>query len=499
MQRFAPLSSIGMRETGEPSASSASGGVPSDGIDDTHENPRASGREVIAQPHGTSLNFSNVFVPSFLRATRRDGNGPYHGWLDVLLASLGQAAAMSGFGVVVATLAIATSSVTGNKAVGTFSLTLEFLSRAVVSIPASGLSTRVGRRPVLVMSAMCGVCGALLITLDLYVESYVLAIAGIVGIGVANGVSQQLRFVAAEAVDSRRKKRALAFGVAGGVVAAFTGPEIAIATRTAFDKEFVGCFIAMSGCYALLAVFSLFVRTAGKRVESNENDESKESTRVDSANDDSTNSSSLLHSSRTSANARKGLVCTTATWTAMFLIMSAAPLAMTESNEGNYSFKESTAALQLHLLCMFAPGLFGTGDLVRVLGGDAVACLGIGLFIFCSFGTYVLVPDATQKGDTLPYYAFREVLIVLGIAWHLVFVASSSFLQTEKRKTQGAAESFAFFATALVAACSGALLQAIGWRGLNVLCAPINVLLALYLMYERFGFMSERKENVVIV
>ena len=63
-------------------------------------------------------------------ATRGDGLAPLGGWPDVLFAALAQAATMSGFGVVVAALAIAAERVTGSGALGTFALALEFFARA---------------------------------------------------------------------------------------------------------------------------------------------------------------------------------------------------------------------------------------------------------------------------------------------------------------------------------------------------------------------------------
>ena len=64
-------------------------------------------------------------------ATRGDGLAPLGGWPDVLFAALAQAATMSGFGVVVAALAIAAERVTGSGALGTFALALEFCKMAL--------------------------------------------------------------------------------------------------------------------------------------------------------------------------------------------------------------------------------------------------------------------------------------------------------------------------------------------------------------------------------
>jgi MFS family permease len=310
--------------------------------------------------------FANViFVPDFLRATPQHGAGPgYHGWADVCFASLGNAAAMSGFGVVVSTLAIATAQLTGSPVAGTFSLTLEFESRAAIS-PASNLSQKWGRRPVIVTSALCGVGGSLLVALDLYVRSYALGILGICGVGAANGVSQQLRFVAADAVRGGHKKRALSVCVAGGALAAFVGPSIAIATRLLLQKEYAGCFFAMAGCYLVLAVFAAGARSAGTATVRDDDDDDAEKNEknasaskknqdiqesLDMSDVATANTPTLFSLFKNSPNARKGTVCVSCAWTAMFLVMSAAPIAMTGDDEGGYSFDRSTNALRMHLL-----------------------------------------------------------------------------------------------------------------------------------------------------
>ena len=63
----------------------------------------------------------------------------FGGWVDVAFASLGQAASASGFGIVVASLAVATEANTGSKTLGTLSLAFEFLARSVVGVPAGSV------------------------------------------------------------------------------------------------------------------------------------------------------------------------------------------------------------------------------------------------------------------------------------------------------------------------------------------------------------------------
>lgn len=165
----------------------------------------------------------------------------------------------------------------------------------------------------------------------------------------------------------------------------------------------------------------------------------------------------------------------------MFLIMSAAPLAMTGEKEGGLGFDDAADAIQLHLLAMFAPGVVGTGDLVNRIGPDNVAHIGCSLFVTCAVFANAFVPDS----DVIPYAAFRDGLIILGVAWHLVFVAGSAMLSDEGLQIQGACESLAFSLVAVSAAFSGAVLQVIGWRALNAFAAA-GAATSAYLLRERF-------------
>ena len=420
-------------------------------------------------------------------ATRGDGLPPLGGWPDVLFAALAQAAAMSGFGVVVAALAIAAERVTGSGALGTFALALEFFARACAAVPAARAAARRGRRAVLLLGAACGVVGSLLVALDMFLKSYVLGVVGVFGVGVANGVAQQTRFVAADAVaDARLSRRALSICVAGGAVAAFAGPELAKASRTWLPElEYGGCFLAMALCYASFGVCAAAARSAGSA--------SAATTRFAadaSAEDSGFEKVSLFETFKSgSANARKGTACVAIAWPLMFLVMSAAPLAMMGAKEGGHGFDETADAIQAHLLAMFAPGALGTGDLVRRAGPDVVAHVGCGLFVACAVFANAFVPvtaaDDVGGGGRVPYWAFRDGLVVLGLAWHLVFVAGSAMLSDESVNTQGACESLAFALVAVCAGTSGAILQRVGWRALNAFAAA-SVALSLYLLRERF-------------
>ena len=407
---------------------------------------------------------------SMMSSTPQLGDGdasPSDGWSDVAFASLGQAAAASGFGIVVASLAVATERRTGSAVVGTVALAVEMWSRAAVSLPAAARANARGRREVIAQAGCIGVLGSLVSFADFYVDSHVLYFLGLALVGVANCVAQQLRFAAAEAVKPGDRPRALSFGVAGGTLAAFIGPEVAKATRASLEKEFAGCFLAMAACYAALVAFTVCIKSAGPRR---------------GVKEEKGAAFTWPHAEfARSAKARKGLAGVTCAWTAMFLAMSAAPLAMTGESEGGHSFDDAATALQLHMVMMFLPGLLGTGDGVKKFGPDVVSIVGYVLYLVCGVFTYAAVPE--RSTGSVPLWAFYVLLILLGLAWNLTFIAGSALMLPDgavldagaSRRVQGAAEAATFAAVGAASAASGALLGAIGWRGLCACIAPFAV------------------------
>ena len=423
-------------------------------------------------------------------------------WHDVVFASLAQAAATSGFGIIVSTLVVATIARTGVRGLGTASLALEFATRSVVSLPLARLATTRGRRVVVAVSGALGVAGALLATVDFFLSTArVPYFLGIALLGVANCASQQLRFVAAAAVVPASQPRALSVGIAGGTIAAFVGPELAKASRTSLEKEYAGSFLAMAGCYAALVMFTLPLReegpaaaksASGVSVEGDEEDEPPPTYEEDEPPLPPTPLKQLF---RSSFSARKGLACVAVSWAAMFVVMSAAPVAMIKAG---HSFDDAATALQYHMILMFLPGLLGTGDCVRVLGPDVVAIAGCALYVACGFFTYAAEGgggDASSRDGRVSLWVFQAILIALGLAWNLLFVSGSGMMtpaqcsptltRAECVRAQGVAETASFGAVAVVAACAGVALDEIGWAALCACLMPLGAGCGTYVLIER--------------
>merc|ERR1712153_195924 len=99
---------------------------------------------------------------------------------------------------------------------------------------------------------------------------------------------------------------------------------------------------------------------------------------------------------------------------------------MTGKREGGHSFDDAATALQLHMVMMFLPGLLGTGDGVKKFGPDAMSIVGYVLYLVCGVFTYAAVPE--RATGSVPLWAFYALLILLGLAWNLTFIAGSALM-----------------------------------------------------------------------
>jgi len=95
--------------------------------------------------------------------------------------------------------------------------------------------------------------GAALCAVAVLQDSFYLFILGSVLIGVFSGFANYYRFTAADSVDTEHKSRAISYVLAGGVLAAIIGPNLANLTR---DMISGAAFAGSYGSIILLYVLS---------------------------------------------------------------------------------------------------------------------------------------------------------------------------------------------------------------------------------------------------
>jgi len=153
----------------------------------------------------------------------------------------------------------------------------------------------------------------------------------------------------------------------------------------------------------------------------------------------------------------------------MVLVMTATPLSMMAHGHG---VGGAATVIQWHVLAMFTPSFF-TGWLVKRFGLTAMMLTGVALL----FAEVMIV----ISGAAMPHYLAG--LILLGLGWNFLYVGGSTLLtQTYRPSERGRVQGLNDFLIVAVAAVSsfsaGAMVEHLGWRGLNLAVLPVLAIAA---------------------
>jgi len=301
---------------------------------------------------------------------------------------------------------------------------------------------RLGRRASFQLGLAVALLSALLCAWAVSIGSFWLLITGTVVAGYYSANGQLYRFAAAELAAPAWREKAVSLVLAGGLLGAVLGPNLALHTRNLAAKPFVGAYLALVPV-ALLSM-ALMSRLRFPPVPPRAEGEP---------------------AGRPLAQIVRQPVFLVAALGAalgygvMNLLMAATPLAMQVCG---LPFEDVALVLQWHVIGMFAPGFF-TGHLIRRIGALPVMGLGVVLNLACV--------AIALTGVEL--HQFVLALAVLGVGWNFLFTGSTALaLQSwrpEERDRAQAAINFGVFATmALSSFSSGALVTTQGWTWLNI-------------------------------
>jgi len=268
---------------------------------------------------------------------------------------------------------------------------------------------------------------------------WLLCVATLVA-GYYNANANLYRFAAAELASVAWREKAVSMVMAGGLIGAVLGPNLAAQTRTLTAVPFVGAYLALAGVALLSMVVLSFItfpplpdrRAAG----------------------DGRALGQILRQPTFLVAAITGALG----FGVMNLLMAATPLAMQQCG---LPFGDVALVLEWHVIGMFAPGFF-TGHLIKRFGVLPIMGIGVMLNAFC-------IAVALSGVDL---HQFLAALFLLGVGWNFLFTGSTTLsLQTytpqEKDRAQGALNFFVFATTAVSSFASGVLVTTRGWQLLN--------------------------------
>jgi len=385
---------------------------------------------------------------------------PDHQARNVFILSCCQALSMSGSVMVFAVVALAGAMLAPSPELATLPLGIHFVSMMAATIPASLVMGRLGRRMGFTLGQAIGAMGALLSAWAVLSGSFWGFALAAAPIGIHNGVFQYLRFAAADVASPAFRPKAISYVMAGGVVAAFLGPELAKRTAELFSP------VLFAGPYAVLAGLCLLniIALQGVRIPRPPQLARHETGRRPGE----IAAQPVFMVAALSAMIGYGV---------MNLVMVATPLAMVGCG---FAFAESTEIIRWHVLGMFVPSFF-TGGLIRRLGVLRVIAGGAILLIAAL--------ACNMAGTALANFGVG--LVLLGIGWNFMFIGGTALLSEahephERAKAQALNDFLVFSTTAVTSFASGAVQGALGWQAVNALSlVPVVIALGAVLWLAR--------------
>ncbi|MGP1681671.1 MAG: MFS transporter [Giesbergeria sp.] len=319
---------------------------------------------------------------------------------------------------------------------------------------------RWGRRTSFQLGLVVAFLSAALCAWAAFSASFWLLCAATVIAGYYNANGQLYRFAAAELAAPAFREKAVSLVLAGGLIGAVAGPNLASGTRTLFAVPFAGAYIALMGVALLSMVCMALVRF-----------EDMAPPAPGAAAPPAGRSLGELLRQPAFAVAVLGAALG---YGVMNLLMAATPLAMQVCGFG---FDSAALVLEWHVIGMFAPGFF-TGHLIKRMGTLPVMLVGVLLNLVC-------VGIALSGQDIMH---FTAALFLLGVGWNFLFTGSTTLAITayrpeEKDRAQGAINFFVFATMAVTSLASGALVTTSGWSWLNLASLPPLLLMGGALMW----------------
>ena len=304
--------------------------------------------------------------------------------------------------------------------------------------------SRFGRKTSFQLGLLVGLLSAGVCAYAAMTRQFWLLVAATIVAGYYNANAQLYRFAAAELANSDFKEKAISLVLAGGLIGAVLGPNLAVWTKSLFAVPFAGAYMALA-VVAIVSIVVLSFINFPPVVPKNP-------------------ANGPLDGGRPLSQIMRQPVFIVSTAAAalgygvMNLLMAATPIAMQQCG---LPFSDAAFVLEWHVIGMFAPGFF-TGHLIKRFGVLPIMGVGVVLNLLCI--------GVALSGQEL--HQFLIALFLLGLGWNFLFTGSTTlalgaYTPVEKDRAQGAINFFTFAVMALSSFASGALVTTRGWTLLN--------------------------------
>jgi MFS family permease len=351
---------------------------------------------------------------------------------------------------------LAGQSLATNICFATLPISMIVLGSMISATPLSAIMQRFGRRFGFFVGAAGGAVGALIAAYGLYVASFPIFLLGSLFTGIYMSAQGFYRFAAADTASDDFRPKAISYVMAGGLVSAMIGPQLATATSETLVVPFLGTYLAVAALNVLGAFLFLFIDIPKPAPPA--------------ASDTPARSRWALI---TTPRIAVAVICGMVSYGLMNLVMTSTPLAVV-----GCGFSQATAGYVVtgHVLAMFAPSFF-TGHLIARFGVERI--VGLGIAILGAAGLVAL--NGVELGN------FYIALILLGLGWNFGFIGATTMLTTayaphERGRMQGLNDLIVFGGVTVASLASGGLMNCsggdpvAGWAAVNYAMVPFLIL-----------------------
>lgn len=318
-------------------------------------------------------------------------------------------------------LSINATQLGGSEAFAGVPSTVALLGRALIALPMGWLMDRSGRRPVVMLGYAFGMIGFLVSGFSVGWLSFLLLCLGAGLAGVANGTSQQARFIASEVWPQSHRSRIIGYIVFAGTVGAIAGPLLvpvaaAVAAQIGLVANAGPYYMAAGLCMLSMLLAFIFLRP-DPIVLSRAQDRREQAASATPAPPE--RPLSEIFSQPAVMLAVASMVIGQLVMT---LIMVITPVHMTH---GAHTTGEISLVIMAHTLGMFGLAPV-TGWLIEKLGSRPMM----------AYGGLILVVSSVMAPWAGSVMTLAIALFLLGLGWNFCFVAGSTLLSSQLHATE---------------------------------------------------------------
>lgn len=377
---------------------------------------------------------------------------------NVWILSLCQALLMTGNILLISVIGLIGKQIAPSQSMITLPVALQFLGLMAATIPASLISGKLGRKRGFSIGNIVGISGASLATFALSTQHFYLFCFATFLLGVGIGFGTLYRFAAIEVCSEDARHRAISISMAGGVLAAVLGPNLAVMSQQwSQDGLYIGAFASLIGLNVLALLILQTVQFP------------KFSLTTQHVKPDP------VRTMIKAPNFVGAVFAAMVAYAVMNILMTATPLAMIGCG---FDFTKAAGVIEWHVLGMFVPAFF-TGGLIEKFGAKRMILAGAVLFLLCI--------AINIHGESI--WHFRSALVLLGVGWNFMFIAatglfSQSYQAKNKSKAQALNEFVVFSCVSVTALLSGWLESTVGWQMLNIYVLPFVLLVIMVFAFS---------------